>query len=130
MGFSNGTPCSVREETPKEIAKLKAEAYDYDSDSDLESLPDDEDDNGKDKSGQEHRLTENPITNALGVEGDNNVELTHSKQITDSPEATETKKDFTEAIDVTSVPAGPSDGRAFAINGTAYKTYVVLPFHL
>ena len=127
MGFSSGTPCLVKEETPKEIAKLKAEAYGYDSDSDLEEpLPDDEDDNGEDKSGQEHRLTESPSMNALGVEGDKNAEL---KQITDSPEGTEAKKDFTEAIDVTSVPAGPLDGRAFAINGTAYETYIVFPFH-
>lgn len=120
MGFSSGTPCLVREETPKEIAKLKAEAYDYDSDSDLESLPDDEDDNGKDELGQEHRLTENPFMNA---------ELTHSKQINDSSEGTGAKEDFTEAIDATSVPAGPLDGRAFAINGTAYKTYDVFLFH-
>jgi len=75
LGSSSGTPYLVREETPKEIAKLKAEAYDYDSDSDLETLPDDEDDNGEDKSGQEHRLTEGPSMNALGVEGDKNAEL-------------------------------------------------------
>jgi len=35
LGFSSGTLCLVREETPKETAKLKAEVYDYDSDSDF-----------------------------------------------------------------------------------------------
>ena len=64
--------------------------------------------------------------NALGVEGDKNAEL---KQITGSPEGTGAKKDFTEAIDVTSVPAGPSDGRTIAINRTAYKMYIVFPFY-
>jgi len=92
----------------------------------LESLPDDEDDNGEDKLGQEHRLTESPFMNALGVKRGKNAELKH---ITVPPEGTEAKKDFTEPIDVTSVPAGPPDGRAFAINGTAYKTYVVFPFY-
>jgi len=70
----------------------------------------------------------------LGVKGDSkekDTELTNpkenSKQITKlASDAFEVKKkDLPEPI----APAGPLDGRAFPINGTAYKTYVVFLCH-
>ena len=134
MGFSSGTPCLLREETPQEIAKLRAETYDYDSDSDLESLPDEEDDNRENELSQGHQLTGNPSMDVLGVKRDSkekDIEVTNpkenSKQITKlASDALEVKKrDLPEPI----APAGPLDGRAFAINGTAYKTYVVFLCH-
>lgn len=125
-GFSNGTPCLLKEETPEEIAKLAAEKYDYDSDSDLESLPDDGD--ADDDDAEEEESTSKPQITSNDAAAENLTDKVEEKNTTkptvDAPEkAGEGSEEPKRSNGVVSFSTFPSDGRAFAINGTAHKTW-------
>ncbi|KAJ3573701.1 hypothetical protein NP233_g2256 [Leucocoprinus birnbaumii] len=128
--FSNGTPCLLKEETSEEIAKLTAEKYDYDSDSDLESLLGDDDNDDVD-DGEKELVPKVETTNGPSEENPKDVAKEDTAgTTTDAPTPEETerlaetpKEESNKSSDIPPLSAVPSDGRAFAINGTAHKTW-------
>ncbi|KAJ3573695.1 hypothetical protein NP233_g2260 [Leucocoprinus birnbaumii] len=100
-GFSGGTTCNLRGSASEEIAKLDPDSFDYDSDSDLED--DDED-------GSDYLITES----------------------TGKGKAEETPGGTSSGGLAPATAFGVSssqDGTAYAINGTAYKTWRAFIFH-
>ncbi|KAF9441840.1 hypothetical protein P691DRAFT_536473 [Macrolepiota fuliginosa MF-IS2] len=94
-GFTNGTPCDLRQNVPEEVAKLDPDAFEYDSDSDLE---DDE-------------------------------EMLDTKGKGKAPEAPSLHDIRNSVEDPGPLSTGLCDGRAFAINGTAYTTWKSFMFY-
>lgn len=100
-GFSRGTPCGLRDNVLEEIAKLDAETYDYESDSDLED--EDEDEGLLDivSKGKGTAVVTNESGSSSGTH-----ESVFAKEA-----------------------SGIQDGRAYAINGTAHRTWRAFIFY-
>ncbi|KAJ3562786.1 hypothetical protein NP233_g9358 [Leucocoprinus birnbaumii] len=92
--FSGGTPCDISKDVQQEIQKLNPDSFDYDSDSDLD--PDESDSTVKEKT-----LPPSEPEDSLD----------HDKSTTTVQPNEQSTADHS------------SNARAFAINGTAYKTW-------
>jgi len=108
-GFSSGTPCNLFEDTPEELNKLDADTFGYDSDSDLDN----------DEPEIEDLL---PPASRETCVSENQKSYTLFKRLLLFISRSEGPP--TETDNERSGPKGPVSGRAFAINGTAYKTCV------
>ncbi|KAF5359477.1 hypothetical protein D9756_003556 [Leucocoprinus leucothites] len=101
MTPENSTPCDLREDVIEEINKLDADAFDYEHDSDLED--DTEDVDGPTINGEK-------------------ITPTSQSPLATTPRGQPSKQQ--------SKPLGHvQDGRAFAINGTAYKTWKAFVYY-
>ncbi|KAJ3569233.1 hypothetical protein NP233_g5179 [Leucocoprinus birnbaumii] len=96
---ARGTPCDLRDDVPEEITRLDAEAFDYDDDSDLE----DEDDEADVDTCKQNRTVNTAGHSATTDE-------TNTKPAAQLRQQVMPRSSY-------------QDGRAFAINGTAYKTW-------
>ncbi|KXN82142.1 hypothetical protein AN958_03157 [Leucoagaricus sp. SymC.cos] len=101
----SSTPCNLRDEIQTEINKLDAGAFDYDDDSDLD---DDDRDEGDDR----------PMNASTAKQNGPQPSSVKASVFDNEPTSKHTKSN-----------SYYHDGRAFAINGIAYKTWKAFIFH-
>jgi hypothetical protein len=106
-GFTNGTPGDLHSDVPEEIEKLDADLYEYDEDSDLEE-------DEKELSGRKGKAPVSPRydINLSSIDPADVVSLSDNLEEGSSTDRLKEKLPVSEL----------TNGRAIAINGTAYKT--------
>lgn len=114
-GFQRGSSCNLQEDVAGELSKLTADAFDYDSDSDLESLCGDDEDSFLQEGGDS---------------ADTSTDKEEDERMTPSPDAIQSESSNASQSVLSLSPGMPADGRAFAINGTAYRTWKALIFYI
>ncbi|KXN83062.1 hypothetical protein AN958_01899 [Leucoagaricus sp. SymC.cos] len=102
----SSTPCNLRDEIQTEINKLDAGAFDYDDDSDLD---DDDRDEGDDR----------PMNASTAKQNGPQPSSVKASVFDNEPTSKHTKSN-----------SYYHDGRAFAINGIAYKTWKAFIFYI
>ncbi|KAJ3573699.1 hypothetical protein NP233_g2254 [Leucocoprinus birnbaumii] len=106
-GSASGTVCELHDDVPEEIAKLSPDTFDYDSDSDLE-------DEDEDAAAPATILNGREATSAQGIQGTGD----------------NTNPDGAQEKGVRKAPTCVHACRAYAINGTAHKTWSALVMYL